>query len=331
MNRIVALTFALLVAGAPARPAAAFDLPSVNLGFTSFLDGGPPAGPGWYFQQYLQYYTADRLALGNGTALSAPTARGPVEKHQLDAFVSLSQLLYQSDTAVIGGGKWGLDLIVPLVSLDLSPGDSVALRDNGTGVGDILVGPYLQWDPVMGPQGPRFMHRIELQMLLPTGEYDTAHELNAGSNVFSFNPYWAATAFLTPRWTASWRIHYLWNAENSDPTARTRGALQAANPALAVNDMRAGQAIHANFATAWEVLPKRLRVGVNGYFLRQITDTQVDGADLAGRREKVWALGPGAAYHFSRDTHLFANAYFEFGARNRPEGQRFNLRLVHHF
>jgi len=322
------LTSAALVLAAGNAPA--FDLPSVNLGFTSFLDGGPPAGPGWYFQEYLHFYQGDKLVGDDGNAVLAPTPRG-VEEHSADAFVAMQQLIYQSDTELLAGGKWGLNVMLPIVDLDASPDDSLAIQANGTGLGDLLVGPFLQWDPVMGANGPRFMHRIELQMVFPTGKYDSDHELNPGSNHFSFNPYWAGTLFVTPRWTASWRLHYLWNAENDDPSTRTRFAIQLARPDLPVNDIRPGQAVHVNFATAYEVLPKQLRIGLNGYYLNQTTDTEVDGEDLAGRREEVFAIGPGLVWHASPDTHIFANLYFETEAKNRPEGTRFNLRLVQHF
>ena len=287
----------LLTAAAFALPTAGwcYGQPSVNLGFTSFVDGAPPAGPGVYLQEYLQYYTSDDLK------------DGPPDS-EVDVFVSLTQLIYQSDQELLLGGKWGLNVMLPIVDFDV---DSPFLTENG-GVGDLLVGPYLQWDPIMGANGPIFMHRVELQMIFPTGDYDQDHSLNAGSNHFSFNPYWSATAFLTPQWTVSWRLHYLWNDENDD------------------TEFQPGQALHANFATDYEVIPKQLRIGINGYWFDQITDSEVNGTDVPDD-EKVFAIGPGLVWHFNQDQHLFLNAYKESGAEYRPEGERVTLRYVHHF
>lgn len=301
-------------------PAGAYDLPSVNLGATSFLDGGPPAGPGFYFSQYLQLWKSDDFTNNKGeNALPA------FADEELTAWIGISQFIYQSNREIILGGKWGVNLMIPVVNLDMDYGtDNQAFpQDNGGGVGDILVGPFLQWDPIMGKRGPIFMHRIELQMIFPTGKYDENRELNPGSNFFSFNPYWAATLFLSPKLTASTRLHYLWNGKNNDPG---RGY-----QASGADDIQAGQAFHANFAMAYEIVPNRMRIGINGYYLKQISETQMDGMDMSDTKEQVFGIGPGMVYHFSKNDHLFFNTYFESAAENRPEGNKFNVRWVHHF
>ncbi|WP_434665206.1 transporter [Paraburkholderia sp. A3BS-1L] len=294
--------------------AIAGDLPNVNLGFTSFLDGAPPAGPGWYATQYLEYYTADRLNENAGNKVALP-------KQNVDIFAGLTQLVYQSPFKIAGAHP-GVDVILPWVAsahTDDGMGD-VALNAR-TGFGDLLVGPFIQFDPVVGPDGPRFAHRFELQIIVPTGAYDAGKAINPGSGFWSIDPYWAATVWINPKWTVSWRLHYLWNATNNRP-------YQGLGDGAASS--QAGQALHANIATEYEVMPG-FRIGLNGYWLRQITDMKVNGQNVQGQREAVWAIGPGAMYSFSRQDHLMFNAYFEADARNRPEGTRLVLRYVHHF
>ena len=304
-----------------------FDEPPINLGFTSFMDGGPPSGPGWYFSQYMQYWHDNSLTDYRGNDLQIPIfgeegVIGLEDDLSLDAWIGLSQFIYQSDQDIFCGGKWGLNVIVPEVWLDLDTGSSEFLQENNFGIGDVWVGPYIQWDPVMSDNGPKYMQRVEFQMIFPTGKHDDEYNLNPGSNHFSFDPYWAATYWMTPKWTASWRLHWLWNAKNDDPNQRTyHGA----------DDIQAGQAIHVNFASSYEVIEKKLRLGVNGYYMDQITDNKVDGHDVSNSQEKVLGIGPGLLYSMTPDSHLFFNVYFETMAENRPEGERFNLRYVRHF
>jgi hypothetical protein len=194
----LAVLAAVLTMALGAEVAMAQALPPVNLGFTSFLDGAPPAGPGFYFQQYVQYFSSREFKDESGDEIPL--------LGDLDLWISLSQLLYQSNQPVLFGGKWGIDVIIPVVSIDVDPGRIPVLSDSGTGIGDVLVGPYLQWDPIMGANGPIFMHRFELQTTFPTGKYKDDRVLNPGSNTFTINPYWAATLFIMPRWETSVRL-----------------------------------------------------------------------------------------------------------------------------
>lgn len=297
--------------------ASAYDLPSVNLGFTSFLDGGPPSGAGFYVSQYFQNWNSDTFKNADGNDSFPPSV-----DEELNAWISMTQFIYQSDSELFAGGKGGLNIMIPFVHLDMSYNTAGAFpEDNSGGAGDVLIGPYIQWDPVMGAKGPVFMHRFEFQINLPTGRYDADKEINPGSNFISFNPYWSFTAFILPGWSFSSRLHYLYCFSNDQPNRAFGDA----------KDTQAGQAFHANFATEYELIPNMLRLGINGYYLNQFTDFKVNGKNVEDSREKVFAIGPGGVFHFSKDDHLFLNVYFESEAENRPEGTRVNTRYVHHF
>lgn len=289
-------------------------LPGVNLGATSFLDGlPPPGGPGVYLEQYFQYYMANRLLDYEGNEVELPTTRGTLETPQVQNLVMLTQLIYQSNQQILPKAHWGLSLTIPVVATDVDPDDFIGFQEKSFSLGDIFFGPFIQWDPIGGKGWPVLAQRLEFDAVFPTGTYDSLKQVNAASNIYSFNPYWAATLFLHPRWNVSWRLHYLWNSRNPD------------------TNVQPGQAIHLNFATSVEVVRGKLHLGVNGYYLQQITDSNLDGTAIPNSKESVIGIGPGALYVFSTRDLLFFNAYYEVEARNRFEGARLNLRWIHKF
>ncbi len=167
---------------------------------------------------------------------------------------------------------------------------------------------------------PLLTQRVEADISVPVGAYDRKRSINPGSNFWSFNPYYAATYWFNPTWSASGRFMYLWNGKNDEPAAGFGD----------VSSTQAGQALHANLTLQYAV-SQQLSVGLNGYWLKQITDTKVDGDAVSGRREKVWAIGPGLVYAFNKENVLSVNAYFEQQAQNRTQGNKLVLNWLHQF
>ncbi len=303
-----------------------YSLPPINLGFTNFLDAAPP--PGFHYNLYLQYYSAERFTDDSGKDFRVPFADNEKLAGRLTTFVNLHQFVYIGKEQNFLGGSLGLDVLIPVVRLDI---DSEFLKEERAGIGDLLVGPFIQWS---GKKllGLPFFARIELENIFPTGDYDADKALNAGSNFYSFNPYLATTLFLTPALSTSLRFHYLWNAPNHNPG----GLFHQLGP----SHMQAGQAVHFNWSAAYQVAPK-VRLGVAGYYLRQITEDKFNGRTiseldppfntLAWGNEQVFAAGPGFVVHLDRHVSLFYTLMFETLAENRPQGVRTNLWVNYHF
>lgn len=87
-NRLLGV-FLSFVCTTLSSAAFAYDEPVVNLGYTSFLDGGPPSGPGLYVQNYSQYYTVKKLTDKRGMRL-------PFPRNDLNVTADILQLVYVS-------------------------------------------------------------------------------------------------------------------------------------------------------------------------------------------------------------------------------------------
>lgn len=74
---------------------------------------------------------------------------------------------------------------------------------------------------------------------------------------------------------------------------------------------------------ASQFLSEQWHVGLVGYFYYQLTGDSGDGAVLGDFKSSVNAIGPQVGYLFKmggKDAYLNLKGYWEFGAKNRPEG-----------
>jgi hypothetical protein len=295
------VSFALLpttMSLAPVHAQEHIALPPVNLGGTTFLDG--VGGPGFLVRETLSAFDARHFDDASGAAVPG--------HNTLFAFTSLTLVAYMAPFTVLGG-HWGVEALVPVVYLHLTtPGGTVTT----SGVGDLTVSPLVWEAPQLPLLGGQLCQRLDVDIVAPTGRYASTAPIDAGSNLWSVNPYYAFTWLATDRIETSWRLHYLWNSKNNSPS-----------PAYEATSIQPGQAVHVNGAASFAVL-RQFRVGVAGYFLRQITNSKANGQSVSGSQEQLAGLGPGVLAT-AGPLVFVANVYGEFAVENRPQGTRVSV------
>jgi hypothetical protein len=256
-------------------------------------------GPGLLVRQAVGVYEAQRLVGSNGANTS------------VFAFTSITHVAYAAPFKVLGG-YWGGEVLFPVVYAGVTtPVGSGSIG----GVGDITFSPVVWQAPDTTVLGRPLFQFVDLDVVAPTGEYKGSALVTAGSNVWSFNPFYAFTWLLTDRLETSWRLHYLWNSVNNSP-----------GPGYGATSIQPGQAVHFNGAASFAIVPW-LRAGVAGYFLRQITDSRANGVAVPGSLEQVAAIGPGLLAS-ARPIQFVLNGYAEFAAENRSEGLRLSASVM---
>jgi anthranilate 1,2-dioxygenase (deaminating, decarboxylating) large subunit len=317
-----ALLLAALALGLAGTPALAFNQPPLNLGLTDILDGGPP-GPGTYFTEYIQAYDANEFKDGDGNGIPG--------NPKVANLLSMNQLVHVYQHKLLGG-HIGATALLPVVAISGSgtfgppnpapPGAPMnAVTTNPAVLGDLIVGPFLQWfDTKL--LGRPFIHRLELDIVMPTGQYDKGYAVNPGSNVWTFEPFYAFTWFLTDKLSTSWRIMYDFHTENDDAAPSPLNNFSTS--------MTPGQVFHFNYSFEYEFF-KNFRGAVAGYYLKQTTDDDSGNGKVGNSKEEVFAAGPAVFWIVSPNFSMGLKTAWETSVENRPEGNRTTFRMTYKF
>ena len=83
--------------------------------------------------------------------------------------------------------------------------------------------------------------------------------------------------------------------------------------------------VWANFAASYEAI-KGVHLGVNGYYLKQLTldrffltdNTYYEGKKPAEGKQQVLGIGPGAYWEVAKTDKLYANYYYQLLVEARP-------------
>lgn len=284
----------------------------------------PP--PGFYFTEYLSYYTADKLKDNHGGTLSL--AKDGVELDRSSAYASGNAILWVSNLKILGG-FYGVRFVVPVERLytriaTFTPLGPVELSKGTGGVGDIYFNPLMfSWHEKHG----LFHITTGVDITAPTGSYNARSLISVGRNLWTFTPAFQITAFFPwyPKISVGMRLDYSYNTKNNDFIVNPATAAKIGNMALTgiKTYMTPGQEFHLDYGIGYSLTKldaaHQVQVGIGGYFYQQVTDDKTGEGKVKNDRGRVIAVGPGVWYNHKK-WNIGLQGFFETEAKNRTQG-----------
>jgi hypothetical protein len=287
---------ALIAGTATTAEAAEGGLTQYAPGASQFFAGSIPPVPGTYFLSQTSMLSSSRLNDANGDQIPL--------SFNLDAKVETLRLLHVTPLQFAGGDVW-VQAVVPVVldlGLDVGP-----FSGSSAGLGDVVIAGGLAWH-----QGPH-TYVAGVDVALPTGKYASTAVANVGVNHGSVQPTlgYHYLDFANPTWEFAATMRYIVNFKNDD------------------TDYTSGDEIVIDYAAGYHF--GKTRLGVAGYYLKQLTDDKGPGVAPDGHRGKAFAIGPSVSYSVSRALNLSASYQVDVFAENRSKNNTLWLNLATKF
>ena len=168
--------------------------------------------------------------------------------------------------------------------------------DSRTGFSDLYPTATLKWN--------RGVHNdlVYAAAGVPVGTYDADRLANIGTNHWALDGGGAYTYFNEQKGNEfSAALGFTYNFENGD------------------TDYKNGVDAHIDWAYSHFFSPT-FHFGAVGYFYDQLTGDSGSGAVLGDFKSRVSGIGPQGGWFLKNEWYVNVKGYYEFRARNRPEG-----------
>ncbi|HSW05630.1 SphA family protein [Aquabacterium sp.] len=260
-------------------------------GAENFLLGVAPP-PGTYVLAYGSYDRLDKLRDKHGDEIPVPFKVG------VGALVP--RFIWIGENKVLGG-NFGFHGFLPLLSIDAK---IAGFSQRKTGLGDIIVGPFLTYHP-----SDKLHYVLAVDVHAPTASYDKTDLVNLGRNHWTAGPVAAISYTQASGINADIKLHYEFNRTNKDTAYRS------------------GQEFHFDYALGWG-LGNGWTAGASGYVYQQTTNDEQAGTTVANAKGRALAIGPSLKYQSASGFFVTAKWQQDYAVRNRPEGAALKVKMI---